>query len=1171
MYKVLIAVTLMMSCAGLGTLHAQIVKDEFTFDKAPYPECHAATIAETPNGLVAAWFGGTKERNPDVCIWVSRRVNGQWTEGVNVANGIQNPTLRYACWNPVLYQAGNGELLLFYKVGPSPAKWKGWMLRSKDGGITWSAPEALPEGFLGPIKDKPVLLSDGSLLCPSSTEDNGSKVHFERTADWGKTWQMMAPVAAGADKPFKAIQPTILFHKDGSLQALCRSQDRAILETWSHDNGKTWSALSPTSLPNNNSGIDGVTLKDGRQLLVYNHVLPPKGQSKGARSPLNVAVSPDGKTWYAALVLEQDTLGQYSYPSVIQSADGMVQIVYTWRRKRIKYVEIDPSKLVLTKIVDGVWPAAPVSVATNADAVAGAAAVGGDAVAGAAAVGGDAVAGAAPTGVAVGGGSAGGDELQRTSAGPETSDGAYAKPLKEVLQDIEKQFHVRIKFTDSMVVGKVVPFARWRFRDDVETTLAGVLEPLDMKVNKVKDSVYKLKDYEYYRWSVEDGKKLLDDLASKYSDAAAWEQRKARLRQDLYKALELSPLPPAPASKPILTPIRKMDGYTIQNISIETLPGLYVSGSIYRPEKIRGKIPVILCPDGHFDHGRYRPDCQYRCATLARLGCAAISYDLFAWGESQLQFKYEDHRRSLAQSIQALDAIRILDYMLTLKEADTSRVGISGGSGGGNQTTLVTALDDRIKLSAPVVSVSCYMFGGCPCESGMPIYESAGGTDIPEIAAMAAPRPLLVVSDGGDWTDHVPQIEYPYLKTVYGYLGKQDLVQNVHLPNEVHDFGINKRIALYRFIAQQFRLDIHAIEDKDGKIDESKVTIEDEPAMYAFGKNGENLPADAIKGFDAMTRVFAAATAPGAASASAEASTRGTSSAPGAARFDAMSIRVAPDRPAHPAVRQGAAPPRYQVAVVDLMLLKRQKPGALTLAKTVGADGIELDMGGLGDRETFDNKLVNDTVRQQFLDMSRDLNIKIASLAMTGFYAQSFATRPTAVRAVGDCIHTMRLMGVKVGFLPLGVQGDLVKNPELRPAIVERLKEVGRMARDSGVVIAIETSLSAKEEVKLLKDIGSPAIKICFNFADPLEEGLDLYRELETLGARRIAEIHCTNKDGVWLQNDPQIDLKKVRQLLDKMKWSGWLVIERSRDAKDPKNVKKNFSANTAYVKSIFE
>jgi predicted neuraminidase/sugar phosphate isomerase/epimerase len=1146
MYKVLIAITLIMSCAGFEVLRAQsgegregIIKDEFTFDKAPYPECHAATIAETPNGLVAAWFGGTKERNPDVCIWISRRVNGRWTEGVNVANGIQNPKLRYACWNPVLYQSKAGDLLLFYKVGPSPAKWKGWMLRSKDGGISWSAPQALPEGFLGPIKDKPVLLDNGALLCPSSTEDDGSKVHFELTPDLGKTWQMMGPVAAGTgedNKPFKAIQPTILFHKDGSLQALCRSQNRAILETWSHDNGKTWSALKPMDLPNNNSGIDGITLKDGRQLLVYNHVLPPKGESKGARSPLNVAVSPDGKTWYAALVLEQDTAGQYSYPSVIQSADGMVQIVYTWRRKRIKYVELDPSKLVLKKIVNGVWPDAP--LAANAPTA------------------------ATPTAA----NAATDSDPGATSAGPETSDGSYTKPLKDVLLDIEKQFHVRIKFTDSMVTGRVVPYAQWRYRDNVEVTLANVLEPLDMKVNQVKDSVYKLKDYEYYRMSVEDGKARLDDLSSRYHDAATWERHKSRLRQDLYKALELSPLPPAPTSKPILTTIRKMNGYTVQNIAIETLPGLYVSGSIYRPEKIRGKIPVILCPDGHFDHGRYRADCQDRCATLARLGCDAISYDLFAWGESQLQFKFDDHRRSLAQSIQALDAIRILDYMLTLKEADTSRVGISGGSGGGNQTTLITALDDRIKLSAPVVSVSCYMFGGCPCESGMPIYESAGGTDIPEIAAMAAPRPMLVVSDGGDWTDHVPQIEYPYLQTVYGYLGKQDLVRNVHLPKEVHDFGINKRIALYHFIAQQFHLDIHAIEDKEGKIDESPVTIEDEPAMYVFGKNGEGLPPDAIKGFDALTGVF---------SDRYKADAKIVASAPAAPRFDAMSIEVKPSRPAKaaqgPQSVKAAPPPRYQVAVVDLMILKRQKLGALQLAKTIGADGIELDMGGLGDRETFDNKLVNDTVRQQFLAMSGDLHVAIASLAMTGFYAQSFAQRPTAVRAVGDCIHTMRQMNVKTGFLPLGVQGDLVKNPELRPAIVERLKQVGKMAEDSGVVIAIETSLPAKEEVKLLKDIGSPAIKICFNFADPLEEGLDLYRELEMLGAKRIAEIHCTNKDGVWLQNDPRIDLKKIKQLLDKMKWGGWLVIERSRDAKDPKNVKKNFSANTAYVKSIFE
>jgi predicted neuraminidase len=261
---------------------------------------------------------------------------------------------------------------LFYKVGPSPAKWKGWLIRSKDGGVSWSKPQALPEGFLGPIKNKPVLLRNGTLISPSSVEGNGWKIHFELTSDGGRTWRMAAPVPIPPAEPgnasmpadpddilpktLQAIQPTILFHKDGSLQALSRSQNRAILESWSKDNGETWSPLARTSLPNNNSGIDGVTLADGRQLLVYNHVLPPPGKGKGDRSPLNVAVSPDGKTWYAALVLENDTAGQYSYPSVIQSADGMVHIVYTWRRKKIKYAAIDPAKLELKKIENGAWP-----------------------------------------------------------------------------------------------------------------------------------------------------------------------------------------------------------------------------------------------------------------------------------------------------------------------------------------------------------------------------------------------------------------------------------------------------------------------------------------------------------------------------------------------------------------------------------------------------------------------------------------------------------------------------------------------------------------------------------------------------------------------------------------------------------------------------------------------
>lgn len=261
----------------------------------------------------------------------------------------------------------------------------------------------------------------------------------------------------------------------------------------------------------------------------------------------------------------------------------------------------------------------------------------------------------------------------------------------------------------------------------------------------------------------------------------------------------------------------------------------------------------------------------------------------------------------------------------------------------------------------------------------------------------------------------------------------------------------------------------------------------------------------------------------------------------------------------------------YKVAVVDLMILKRQKLGAFQLTKDIGADGLELDMGGLGKRETFDNKLAIDSVRKQFMDKAKELNLEIASLGMTGFYAQSFPERPTAIKAVQDCINTMKQMNVKVGFLPLGIKGDLVKYPELRPVIVERLKEVGKRAEAAGVVIGIETALSATEEVKLLKDIGSPAIQIYFNFSNPLKGGRDLYKELEILGKNRICQIHCTNKDSVWLQNDPQIDMKKVKQTLEKMNWQGWLVIERSRDQKDPRNVRKNFGANTAYMKSIFQ
>lgn len=332
-----------------------ILRDEFIYQKASFPQCHAATIAETKEGLIAAWFGGSYEGSNDVCIYTSRMENDRWTDPVQVADGVINDTLRYACYNPVLCQVPDGELLLFYKIGPNVAGWTGWMIRSKDNGRTWSKREPLPNGCLGPIKNKPVEVA-GTLICPSSTEKNGWKAHFEYTQDMGKTWTKSPDINDG--KTLSAIQPSILQYKDGSLQVLCRSQNTTINQSWSYDNGRTWSNMTATELPNNNSGTDAVSLKDGRQLLVYNHVKPPAtaSEGRGVRTPLNVAVSKNGEQWYATLVLEDSPVSEYSYPSVIQSQDGMVHIVYTWRREKIKYVKMDPSQLKIQKIKKGQWP-----------------------------------------------------------------------------------------------------------------------------------------------------------------------------------------------------------------------------------------------------------------------------------------------------------------------------------------------------------------------------------------------------------------------------------------------------------------------------------------------------------------------------------------------------------------------------------------------------------------------------------------------------------------------------------------------------------------------------------------------------------------------------------------------------------------------------------------------
>lgn len=266
-----------------------------------------------------------------------------------------------------------------------------------------------------------------------------------------------------------------------------------------------------------------------------------------------------------------------------------------------------------------------------------------------------------------------------------------------------------------------------------------------------------------------------------------------------------------------------------------------------------------------------------------------------------------------------------------------------------------------------------------------------------------------------------------------------------------------------------------------------------------------------------------------------------------------------------------AASQSYKVGLIDLMLLKRQKLSALPLAKELGADGLEIDMGGLGNRPTFDNRLAIDSVREQYVNTAKELGIEFCSIAMTGFYSQSFCDRPNIDSTVADCINTMQQMHIKIAFLPMGIQCDMIQHPGVRDSVVGRLKRVGTMAEKAGVIIGIETSLDATAEVQLLKEINSSAIKIYFNFENPLSTGRDLYKEMEILGKENICQIHCTNKDSVWLQYDKQIDMQKVKSILDKWHWKGWLVIERSRDATDPRNVKRNYGANVKYVKSVFQ
>lgn len=414
--------------------------------------------------------------------------------------------------------------------------------------------------------------------------------------------------------------------------------------------------------------------------------------------------------------------------------------------------------------------------------------------------------------------------LLSISAGAQTFENKFTRPLSDVLNDVSARFGIRLKYNVD-TTGLKLAYADFRVRPySLEETLNNILSPFDFKAVKQNDKLYKIKPYEYPRRQPEDGQKMISWLTSLYSNKTEWEARRDTLRKEVRERLGIDKLLPlCSKEKPEYSKIRKFDGYTVQNFRLKTANGHTVCGSIYAPTS-KGKHPLIICPNGHFSNGRYGKVQQLRLGTLARMGAICVDYDLWGWGESADEVGSKAHQTPEAHVMQALNGIRILDWMIQRKDVDTKRIGVNGGSGGGTQTVLLTVLDDRFTAANPVVSVSSWFDGGCPCESGMPIQLAGGGTCNAELAAMFAPKPMMLVSDGGDWTSTTPELEYPYLQRIYGFYGATDKVSNIHLPKERHDFGDNKRNAVYKFFIDTFNLDA-------SKLDESKVTIEDENAL----------------------------------------------------------------------------------------------------------------------------------------------------------------------------------------------------------------------------------------------------------------------------------------------------------------------------------------------------
>ena len=425
------------------------------------------------------------------------------------------------------------------------------------------------------------------------------------------------------------------------------------------------------------------------------------------------------------------------------------------------------------------------------------------------------------------------------NASAQTYETQYRRPVSDVMKDVAQRFGVKFKFDKNVdTAGVKLTYADFRIRPySLEMTLDNICKHFDWNWWKQSGNLYKIKLYEYPRRHEDEGRMMLDYLSSLYNNKVEWELRRDSLRREVRQRLEIDAfLDSCVLGKPLLSKIRKHDGYTTQNICIELTPGQHLFGTIYAPyglnkkEKIKNKKhALIVCPDGHWPM-RYRKDEQQRLGTLARMGAVCVDFDLYGWGESEKEVGAEAHHTSRAHVYQAACGYVLLDYMLkSRKDIDPERVGVMGGSGGGTHTVLLSLLDERVTASAPVVHLASHFDGGCPCESGKPVQLAGGGTCEPELAAIMAPKPMLVVSDGGDWTSSVPTLEFPFLQRIYGFYDAKDKVRNVHLPNERHDFNENKRQAVYDFFIDVFGLDRQML-------DESKITIEPDEMLKSLYK-----------------------------------------------------------------------------------------------------------------------------------------------------------------------------------------------------------------------------------------------------------------------------------------------------------------------------------------------